>query len=308
MQKMITLLTHSDLDGAGAAVLARLAFGDEKLEIKCCDYENIDKHIMECLDQGVTERLLIVDISPQSEAVYNRLDAIHKEKSLKITCLDHHKTSAALVYHPWGLHDATSCGTGMFLAWLVQHDYLDESDELSRFALAVWAYDTWQLGSKYRGRGESLHRLCDFMGLDRFIATFVDSLDADTDMLIEELDVMLIDQEKRYVEEVIKTQLAKDNFISIDSMGRGFTVTYCDRHVSQVCHAILDQFPKVLYAVNLDSTRNVGDLRSRKGEIDVSKIAKHLGGGGRSETAGFPMLLREVLFVEIHRRLQGLPN
>lgn len=301
---MITVLVHSDLDGCGAAVLARIAFED--VEIRCCNYEDIDKYTHLCLDQGETKQLFIVDISPQSKAVYKRLDELHTAGDIEIVCLDHHATSVELVDHPWGLHDDTSCGTGMFLAWLLHYDYLVESDELARFALAVWAYDTWQLDSDARPRGEMLHRLYSFMGRDRFIATFVDDLDADTETVIEELDEMLLDQQKRYIEEVIETQFKR--ILPVDSKGRGYSVTHCEENIFQVGSEILTRFPRVLYAVNLRPASNTCQICSRKGGVDVSEIAKSLGGGGHPSAAGFPMLLREVLFVEIHKRLQGLPD
>ena len=38
---MVRLFSHSDLDGIGCAVLAKLAFGKD-VDISYCDYENID--------------------------------------------------------------------------------------------------------------------------------------------------------------------------------------------------------------------------------------------------------------------------
>ena len=304
---MITLLTHTDLDGAGAAVLARLTFEEKDLEIKYCNYDDIDKYIHLCLDQGEAEQLFIVDIAPQSEEVFDRLDKIHAAGGLEIVCLDHHKTSLALLTRPWGNHDAESCGTEMFLRWLMHHDYLVESGAMVRFVLAVKAYDTWELDAPSRKRGEMLHRLCGFMGLERFVATFADNLDADMETVMEELDEMLIDRQKRYVERVIDG-LKDEAHFSIDSMKRCYAVTFCEKNFSMVGHEVLDRFPQVLYVVNLEPTNNVCQMRSRKGEIDVSKIAKHSGGGGHPAASGFPFTLREVLLRAIHERLQLLPD
>ena len=41
---MIKLFTHTDLDGIGCAILAKLAFGEE-VDIEYCDYDNINEKV-----------------------------------------------------------------------------------------------------------------------------------------------------------------------------------------------------------------------------------------------------------------------
>ena len=44
---MVRLFSHSDLDGIGCGILAKLAFGKDNVEISYCDYDNIDSTVKE---------------------------------------------------------------------------------------------------------------------------------------------------------------------------------------------------------------------------------------------------------------------
>ena len=41
---MVKLFTHTDLDGIGCAILAKLAFGDN-VNIEYCNYDNINESV-----------------------------------------------------------------------------------------------------------------------------------------------------------------------------------------------------------------------------------------------------------------------
>lgn len=48
---MVKLFTHTDLDGIGCAVLAKLAFG-KYVDISYCDYDNIDSTVKKYWETG----------------------------------------------------------------------------------------------------------------------------------------------------------------------------------------------------------------------------------------------------------------
>ena len=59
---MVKLFTHTDLDGIGCAVLAKLVFSDE-VDITYCDYTNINNNVLEYLNscEKLADTVLITD-------------------------------------------------------------------------------------------------------------------------------------------------------------------------------------------------------------------------------------------------------
>ena len=81
---MIKLFTHTDLDGIGCAVLAKLAFQDE-VDIEYCNYDEINEKVLEYINQNDNKvPIYITDISVNEE-VANLLD-----KRGNVQLLDHH--------------------------------------------------------------------------------------------------------------------------------------------------------------------------------------------------------------------------
>lgn len=59
---------------------------------------------------------------------------------------------------------------------------------------------------------------------------------------------------------------------------------------SEICHELLERFPDAPFACAIDETpdKRVFSLRSRSGgDVDVSEVARALGGGGHKHSAGF---------------------
>ena len=90
---MIKLFTHTDLDGVGCAVLAKLAFNDE-VDIEYCNYDEINKKVEKYIDNNFSGECHITDISI-NDTLASRIneDRIGYQK---IQLLDHHPTALEL--------------------------------------------------------------------------------------------------------------------------------------------------------------------------------------------------------------------
>lgn len=306
--------THSDLDGIGCAVLSKVAFGDD-LETTFVDYPDVDEKITEFLNafeprEGEKALLLITDIAPTDKHVFDILDDARNRGIIEVVCLDHHKTSAKnSANFEWAYHSSMVCGTLMLFQRLPLIDEkaaerLSEKSGYAMFADIVNVYDLWKLDDPLRRRSEALNRLLWFIGRDRFIRLFVDNPLTDEQHNFRLMASYLLEGEERRVDEIVTAQV-KPPFFE-DSEENTFCVTYATKSVSQICHAALDRFPELDYAININLTIQKGDIRSREGEIDVSKVAERLGGGGRETTAGFEYdfqgLIRTYLLHEIGNR------
>lgn len=139
---MIKLFTHTDLDGVGCAVLAKLAFGED-VDIEYCDYSNVNEKVKYYLKTGDDNLsyIYITDISVNEETA-KLLD----ERGGSYL-LDHHSTALGLNKYPWckvvveDLKGLKTSGTKMFHHWLSMNGSLTEELEnnkaLDKFAELV---------------------------------------------------------------------------------------------------------------------------------------------------------------------------
>jgi len=279
------LVTHTDLDGISAAVLANKAIPN-LFSVTYQDYPTIDAHLKDLLERkdiAKNDLLLVTDISPSSE-VCNLLDD-HANKTLTIKLFDHHDSRKWIAKYPWAVYDDKKSGTTLLYDELIQ---LDPQLKLySEFAQAVEAWDTWKLESPFRARGEVLHTLHKFIGTKAFINAFVASPDADKE---EPFFSMLkyIEQKKDKTIKAIVNAALERPMLRIDSLGRMFVIVQATDYISEVADAILNhpEYSDLQYVVVYNPIFEVCSLRSK--EADVGDLAKRLNGGGHKNASGFP--------------------
>ena len=149
MDKKIKLLTHCDLDGYGCEVLAKLAFG-ENVDTWICNYHNIDKNLLKCLEDEHYDEFHITDISCSMETA-KKVNAV---KTKPMYLFDHHETATDLNCYDWckveinNTDNIQTCGTELYYHWLLEAGYLNVSKELDTtirtFVEMVRDYDTWR--------------------------------------------------------------------------------------------------------------------------------------------------------------------
>ncbi len=120
---MIKLFTHTDLDGVGCAVLAKLAFKDE-VDIEYCNYDEINEKVLEYINQNDNKiPIYITDISVKEEL------AKLLDKRGNVQLLDHHPTALELNKYSWcrvmveDLSGLKTSGTKMFYH-LVRYEWM----------------------------------------------------------------------------------------------------------------------------------------------------------------------------------------
>ena len=180
---MVKLFTHTDLDGVGCAILAKLAFGNE-VDISYCNYDDIDTEVRKFISkENDVDMCHITDIRIIDE-VAKEID----EKFDNFYVLDHHPTALYLNKYLWctiKIEDEETyiktSGTEMYYHWLVDNGYLQGSDVLDTFAELVRNYDTWrwaELGEE----GIICKQVNDLMylyGRDRFITWCISCIEID---------------------------------------------------------------------------------------------------------------------------------
>ena len=90
----IKLFTHTDLDGAGCAILGVLAYGRENINIEYCDYNNVDDKIKNYIlsdEYQDYSQTFITDISVNEE-IAKMINNI-KLTTTEFILIDHHQTA-----------------------------------------------------------------------------------------------------------------------------------------------------------------------------------------------------------------------
>jgi oligoribonuclease NrnB/cAMP/cGMP phosphodiesterase (DHH superfamily) len=294
-------MTHNDLDGAACAVLINNKFKDTN--IKFHSYTTIDSAILKFLESenNILENFLIItDICPSKDICKK----LNKNVKAKLLLLDHHKTRSFVNKYSWAINDNTKCGTE-----LVFDKFFGDEELYTDFVQEVSAWDLWKLDSAHREYGKKLNLLLQFIGNQAFIINFSNNPFAHKYPKFSNIIEYLENKKKRYIQKVVTTQLHTAE-ICTDGFGNSFKIIFCTDYISEIGQVCLThpEYEDLKYIVLCNPTTNTISLRSRIGEIDVSKIAKKLNGGGHFSASGFHLNIMKKIEKMIYNLLNKVEN
>lgn len=269
------LFTHTDMDGVGCAVLLSKAFPD--IEIYFIDYAEVNEVIGDYLINHRTNdyEIWITDMSVDAD-----MAEILNSRG-KVNLIDHHATAKWLQEkYNWAYVDVSYSAT-MHVYNLLST--IIELGDYKAFAELVDNYDTWGYGTHPTDEAQSLNKLLQVMGKYRWLNRFnkVSSVKMSTvENVLIELD---IEKEQKYIQDSVRVAVTMT-----DPQGYTYALLSADQYISQVGNYLIDNYPQLEYVILLDMRLNKASLRGR-GNVDLGKMAKLLGGGGHKRAAGFPM-------------------
>ena len=292
MKKLIKLFTHTDLDGVGCAMLAKLAFGEE-VDISYCNYDDINENIMNYLNNNddSLSYIYITDISVNEE-VAKLLD-----KRIGVVLLDHHPTALGLNKYPWckvmveDLNGVKTSGTKMFYHWLSMNGCLNEqletNEALSRFAELVRNYDTWRW-SELGEDGVICKQVNDLMylyGRDRFITWCISEIHDDVFPRLYSADELLLNTKQKEIDEYVEEK--NEQLFTSPMCGRVCGFVFAEKYVSELGNRLCKMHPEIDYVAMIDMGSKTVSYRTVKDDIDLGKdVAQLFGGGGHPKAAG----------------------
>lgn len=288
---MIKLFTHTDLDGIGCAILAKLAFGKE-VDIEYCDYDNVNEKVREYLytrDDSLSY-IYITDISINEE-IAKLLD----ERG-GTYLLDHHPTALELNKYPWckviveALNGLKTSGTEMFYHWLGTKESLNKDLEnnksLDRFVELVRDYDTW----RWSTLGEDgfickqVNDLLYLYGRDKFIKWCISEIHDNVFPRLYDADELVLKIKQNEIDEYIKEK--NEKIITSPMCGHVCGFVFAEKYFSELGNKLCQMHPEIdfIAMINIDGTVS---YRTVKENIDLGKdVAKLFGGGGHPKAAG----------------------
>ena len=289
---MIKLFTHTDLDGVGCAILAKLAFGEE-VDISYCNYDDINENIMNYLNNNddSLSYIYITDISVNEE-VAELLD-----KRGGVVLLDHHPTALGLNKYPWckvmveDLNGIKTSGTKMFYHWLGMNgclsEVLENNKALERFAELVRDYDTWRW-SELGEEGVICKQVNDLMylyGRDKFITWCISEIHDEVFPRLYSADELLLNTKQKEIDEYVEEK--NEQLFTSPMCGRVCGFVFAEKYVSELGNRLCKMHPEIDYVAMIDMGSKTVSYRTVKDDIDLGKdVAQLFGGGGHPKAAG----------------------
>lgn len=282
---MIKLFTHTDLDGVGCAILAKLAFGDN-VDITYCNTPNDLLKKMKSIDVAF-ENTFITDLS-LPELKEN--ESYHADANL-FMLFDHHKTAEWMNKFDFAnVHveykNKLTCGTELFYNYLVKHSLISAKPY---FVEQIRLYDTWDWTKTNTNTPKYLNDLLYIMGISEFVDMYVDRLkrhDVSALTIFNGDDLKMLAYEQKQIDNYLNKKCASATEIIFAN--HKCMLSFADRYQSVLGNKLcnIKDYINMSVMVNIDdgtvSLRSIGD-------IDVGEIAKQYGGGGHKNAAGFKL-------------------
>jgi oligoribonuclease NrnB/cAMP/cGMP phosphodiesterase (DHH superfamily) len=258
------LLTHTDLDGIGAAVVWTASTG---APYRIVENGEVDRAVSQALTEA--EEVVLADHSIAEMSV--PLVEAHLADGHRFQLLDHHKSALPLARYPWATVDVERSGTGLVF------DYLGRPAPFREFAQLVEDNDLWQHADP---RSSKLAALYELLGEDRFMTRFT----ADPQVTFTEGEELLLAVEARRESDYIERKVEEAEVIQID--GVRWAVVWAEAYRSTLAQALMERLEVEASAiVNANSDKVIVSLRGR--DVDVALVAEAHGGGGHARAAAF---------------------
>ena len=283
---MIKLFTHTDLDGVGCAILAKLVFGKE-VDIEYCNYDDINLKVEEYFNSNLDYECHITDISVNDELA-SKINNSNKKYQL----LDHHPTALELNKYDWcsvviedEKTNVKTSGTELYYNWLIDNNHLKSNSVLDRFVKLVRNYDTWRW-STLGDKGLICKQVNDLLylyGRDKFIDWCLTEIYSGVFPLLNDTDELVLDIKQKEIDDYVE---AKNKQIFVyHGLGMVWGVVFAEKYVSELGNRLCQMNPEIDFIAMINMSGTVS-YRTVKDNIDLGKVAKLFGGGGHPKAAG----------------------
>ena len=291
---MIKLFTHTDLDGVGCAILAKLAFGNN-VSITYCNSPNALEDELLTNDLSSYDYVFITDLSfTQQCMLYENLSPS------KFMLIDHHKTAEWLNDYDFAnVHvkykNKLTCGAELFYNYLLKKNLISSRHF---FVEQVRLYDTWDWTKFNNDTPKYLNDLLYVKGISEFVDMYVDRLkrhDVSALTIFNGDDLKMLAYEQKQIDNYLNKKCASATEIIFAN--HKCMLSFADRYQSILGNKMCTLKDDVNMAVLVNIDEGIVSLRS-VGDIDVAEIAKQYGGGGHKNAAGFKLTedIKEYIF------------
>ena len=309
----VLLLTHNDLDGAGATILTKAVF--KNANVINCSNGNMDEMILqEVTSSTASEKydlILICDISCGEETA-RIIDSTPNRP--KLVLLDHHQTATDLNKYDWACvseympsdsvracdyknmdnYKAMQSGTAWLYDFLCFHGLLRDANVrrpelLSRFVQLVSEWDTWEWTNVFHDdESKKLNSVFHLYDMKFFTIKMLRRLASNENSLFRIDDEELLEIEQTKIDAHLKSTAKNMYTCSIKLPNdRKYSAVFCStgKYISDVFEMMKNTYPdKDLYIICYGTGISI---RTVNPEINAADIASRYEGGGHPGAAGF---------------------
>ena len=296
MSKKI-LFTHTDLDGVGGEIVARLVFGED---ITCIHSEipSIDTAVEKMLETYNGEEIIFSDIC----ATERMLTKLH-DMDIHPRIFDHHPTNmyateifADACIVPKNSDGVMECGTSLLYKYLKSTGWSGYTETTDLFVDTVRSYDTYEWKSTNNMLAKNLQTLFGILGYEKFANKYVEYLNEYHDQIITDNDMVFVKAKIDLEQEAIDSYTLDDCYqFEIEVKGKrkylgGLVFTSPGINPSELGYQFLSKYPEIDFLVMPNWRQSGLAFRSIKDDILLGDdICKKLGGGGHPKASGAPI-------------------
>lgn len=290
---MIKLFTHTDLDGIGCEILARLAFKD--IDVIRCNYNNINEKVENEIDNEEYKKIFITDISVNKE-IADKLNVI----SDKVILLDHHVTALFLNEYSYALVQVDDDKIGKMSGTYLFYEYLnknikefDSNNKLVKYLVElIRRYDTWEWKEIYNDiNAKKLNDLMYMMGQDDFIEYVLEKA-LKEELLFDLKAITMLDMKQKEIDNYIK--LKNKSLKEIELLGYKVGIVFADNYISELGNTLSELHTDLDFIAIINISSGVISYRTNKDNINLSDIAKFFGGGGHPKASGSTIDINKI--------------
>ena len=231
------------------------------------------------------DKLFITDISVNEEVAEKLENSYFGEVQL----LDHHKTAEWLNKYSWAkvedidvsLNDKTS-GTFILYRYLYNDNISTTFCRIKNFADLVRQYDTWIWNRDNFITPKELNDLFYLYGFDRFINKILDYMNGNCD-LFSDTDKFILELKKEEINKYIESK--EKELIVKEYQGYKCGIVFAEQHISVLGNELCKRNDDIDLCIIVTNGKTLS-FRAVKDNVDVSVIAKSLGGGGHLKASG----------------------
>jgi oligoribonuclease NrnB/cAMP/cGMP phosphodiesterase (DHH superfamily) len=280
---VIINITHDDLDGFLSAYLVKHAFEGEKFKYISSSVHDVDNNVKKYIieEHDPNNLYFITDLSVSNE-VADLLDAYNN-----VTLLDHHITASHLKDRKWAYLDLQGkvSASELTYRYLINKattpEYENKYKEVAKIATD---YDLW---IKKIPKSDALNNLLYatsfkrlFDNSDKYFKICRNGNNYNLNFTNIGRHVIMLYEESK--DAYISSAISRTKIVTIKNMKVG--LVFAENHISQLGNEIIDKLDADIVCI-LNAKNQAVSFRSKK-DIDVSKLAQALGGGGHKNASG----------------------
>lgn len=295
---MAIIFTHDDLDGYACGIVAKMFIPD--IVVYNTDYNSVDEVMLKALidvPKGEKATIIIADLSYHQTSV----EITNILSNHNVYVADHHMTSLWLkdtFKYTNMAADGDKCAAELLYELLsgTMFQYRYDTRRIEKFIKRVSAWDTWtwvntiEDGNLFAHKSLHLNNALYTLGPDRFFYKVCRYLSGKTIRCFSSYDNAKIEKACEAQRYDIEVALQNSKIGTMHTQAYG-DVKFLFVEMTNYYQSLGSIFAKDYMSDDIDfamfKVEAGGSLRNRRNGIDLSVIAKELGGGGHADAAGF---------------------